>query len=166
MGTIEIMPLLIVLFASIPEEFLITVLGLKLFGVKIRPLIGKIVVIAILQAAISFSVRLLPLPFGIHTILQIPLFALPLYLLLGLPYLYSLVVILISATLYTILDASIIPLLLYWTGIPLETVLTNTTLRLLFFIPQFTVMLLLVIIVSLKKIKIFDINNYKLVNKE
>lgn len=162
----EIMPLLIVLFASIPEEFLITVLGLKLFGVKIRPLIGKIVVIAILQAVISFSVRLLPLPFGIHTILQIPLFALPLYLLLGLSYLYSLVVILISATLYTILDASIIPLLLYWTGIPLEVVLTNTTLRLLFFIPQFTVMLLLVIIVSFKKITIFDINNYKLVNKE
>ena len=28
------MPLYIVLFASIPEEFLITVLGLKLFGVK------------------------------------------------------------------------------------------------------------------------------------
>lgn len=160
------MPLLIILFASIPEEFLITVLGLKLFGVKIRPLIGKIVVVAILQAAISFSVRLLPLPFGIHTILQIPLFALSLYLILGLPYLYSLVVILISATLYTILDASIIPLLLYWSGIPLEEVLTNTTLRLLFFIPQFTVMLLLVIIVSLKKIKIFDINNYKLVNKE
>ncbi len=162
----ESMPLLIVLFASIPEEFLITVLGLKLFGIRIRPLIGKIVVIAILQAVISFSVRLLPLPFGIHTILQIPLFALPLYLLLGLSYLYSLVVILISATLYTILDASIIPLLLYWTGIPLEAVLTNTTLRLLFFIPQFTVMLLLVIIVSLKKIKIFDINNYKLVNRE
>ncbi len=46
----ESMPLLIVLFASIPEEFLITVLGLKLFGIRIRPLIGKIVVIAILQA--------------------------------------------------------------------------------------------------------------------
>lgn len=156
------MPLMVMLFASIPEEFLINVLGLQLFGIRVRPLIRRLVWVAIIQALISYAARLLPLPFGIHTLIQIPLFAVPLYLILRLPYLYSLLAILISATIYAILEATFIPFLLYLTKIPLELVLSNTSLRMLFFIPQALTMLLLVLFVRFKEIKLFDLTNYRI----
>ncbi|XWX62974.1 hypothetical protein AusDCA_3085 [Desulfitobacterium sp. AusDCA] len=153
------MPLMIIFFASIPEEFLITILGLKLFGFRVRPFIKQILLIAVIQAFISYAVRRLPLPFGVHTLIQIPLFSVPLYLLLRIPYIYSFVAILISATIYTTFDAIFIPFLLQLTGIPLDLVLNSITLRLLFFIPQALSMLLLVIFVHFKGFKIFDLTN-------
>jgi hypothetical protein len=160
------MPLAIILFASIPEEFLITTLGLKLFGFHIRLLIGRLVLVAVIQALISYAIRLLPLPFGIHTLIQIPLFAVPLYLLLRMHYLDSIIAILVSATIYTIFDATFIPFLLQITKIPLEAVLNSTTLRLLFFIPQALVMLILVLVVHFRRVRIFDLSNYRLTRRK
>jgi hypothetical protein len=152
----------VILFALIPEEFLINVLGLQLFGIRVRPLIRRLVLVAIIQAFISYAVRLLPLPFGIHTLIQIPLFSVPLCLILRLPYLYSLLAILISATIYSIFEATFIPFLLYLTEIPLELVLSNASLRLLFFIPEALTMLLLVLFVRFKGIKLFDLTNSRI----
>ena len=156
------MSLGVLLFLSIPEEFLITVLGLLLFGIGIRQRFGRISLIAVIQAFISFFVRLLPLPFGIHTLIQILLFAIPLQLILRLPYLHSLICILISATIYTVLDATFIPLLLQITDIPLEAVLNSTFLRVLFFIPQALTMLLFVLFLYFTRFKLFNMTNYRL----
>lgn len=155
------MQLGVVLFLSIPEELLITALGLLLFGIGFRKQPGKLLLVAIIQAAISFLVRQFPLPFGIHTIIQIPLFALPLTLLMGLPYLYSLVCILISGTIYTVLDASFVPLLLHLTGIPLEMIMNSTYLRVIFFIPQALTMLLIILLVYYKHFKLFDMKCHR-----
>lgn len=155
------MPLGVVLFLSIPEELLITVLGLLLFGIGFRKQIGRLLLIAIIQATMSFLVRQFPLPFGIHTIIQIPLFALPIALLMGLPYLYSLVCILISGTIYTVLDASFVPLLLHFTGIPLEMIMRSTYLRIIFFMPQALTMLLLILVVYYKHLKLFDMKYHR-----
>lgn len=158
----DYMPIIDLLLVSFPEELLITVFGLLLFGIGIRKNSGRIIIIAVLQALISFFVRKLPLPFGIHTLVQILLFALPLKLLLPLPFFVSLLCVLISGTIYTVIDATFIPLLLKLTGIPLETVLKSAMLRGLFFIPQALAMFLLVLIVYFKRIKLLNITNYKL----
>lgn len=155
------MSLGVILLLSIPEELLITVFGLLLFGFEIRQRFGRIFLIAVIQAFISFLVRLLPLPFGIHTLIQILLFAIPLQLILRLPYLHSLICILISATIYTVLDATFIPLLLHLTGIPLEAILDSTFLRVLFFIPQASAMLFLILFVYFSRFKLFNITNYR-----
>lgn len=160
------MPIGVLLLVSIPEEFLITMLGLLLFGIGIRQRFGRIFFIAVIQAFISYSIRLLPLSFGVHTLIQIMLFAIPLQLILHLPYLYSSICILVSSTIYTVLDSTFIPFLLQLTGIPLEAVLNGTILRVLFFIPQGLIMLLLVLVVYFKQIKLFDITNYRLIRSK
>lgn len=154
------MPLEVILLLSIPEELLITTLGLILFGIRVQKCFGKLFLIAIIQALISFCVRLLPLPFGIHTIIQIPLFSIPLLLILRVPYLYSLICILISATIYTILDVTFVPLLLQLTDIPLDIILKNTYLRVMFFIPQALTMFLFIFVIYFNKFKLFNLTNY------
>lgn len=156
------MSLVTVLFLSIPEEFLITVLGFLLFGIGIRKRFRQLLLIATLQAVTSFFVRLLPLPFGIHTLVQIPLFAVAVWLVLGLPYLVSFTCILVSLTIYVVLDASFVTLLLKITHISMESVLKSTVLRELFFLPQGLTMLFVIFVIYFTGFKLFDLAHYSL----
>lgn len=155
------MPLAAVLFLSIPEELLITALGLLLFGISIRKHLFQLFLIAALQALVSFSIRLLPLPFGIHTLVQIPLFALAVTLVLRLPYVGAFICILVSSTIYTVLDATFIPLLMKITEIPISEVLQSTSLRVMFFLPQGLTMLGLILIIVTTGFRLFTISDYR-----
>ncbi|WP_236006052.1 hypothetical protein [Paradesulfitobacterium ferrireducens] len=155
------MPVSAVLFLSIPEELLITTLGLFLFGISVRKYWYRLFLIAVIQALVSFFIRLLPLPFGIHTFLMIPLFALAVSLVLNLPYIGAFVSILVSSTIYTVLDTTFIPLLIKITGIPVSEVLQSTPLRVMFFLPQGLTMLVLILIVATTGFRLFTLSDYR-----
>lgn len=155
------MPVSAVLFLSIPEELLITALGLLLFGITPRKHLLQLFLIAVLQALVSFSIRMLPLPFGIHTLVQIPLFALAVSLVLSLPYMGAFISILVSSTIYTVLDATFIPLLIKITGIPLSEILQSTSLRVMFFLPQGLTMLVLILIIAITGFRLFTLSDYR-----
>ncbi|MBS3988122.1 MAG: hypothetical protein KGZ38_09185, partial [Erysipelothrix sp.] len=57
------------------------------------------------------------------------------------------------------IDATIVPILLETTGIPLETILASAKLRILFFLPQGAAMLLIVLLVYYLDFKLIDYNN-------
>lgn len=128
------MPILAVFLISIPEEIMITALGLLLFGIK--PQLRLLVLIGVIQASISYLVRMLPIMFGIHTLLQGLLFTLVIWLVLRIPFRLALASMLVGVSIYTVIDATFVPLLLQVSGIPLEEVLSSTSLRILFFLPQ------------------------------
>jgi len=61
------MPIHAVIFQSIPESIIILCLGLACIG--IRPDFRKVLPAAILSSMVSWLVRGLPLPFGLHSII-------------------------------------------------------------------------------------------------
>lgn len=65
----DTIPLLVLIFYSIPESILIFTFGFVIFGVKIDA--NKIFIAAIISAFTSYLVRMLPLPFGFHTIIGV-----------------------------------------------------------------------------------------------
>jgi len=153
---VDKMPLVAVLLISIPEEIMISALGLMLFGIK--PPIGKLVLIGVVQATISYFVRMLPIIFGVHTLLQGLLFTVVIWLVLRVPFRFVLAAMLVSISIYTVIDATFVPMLLDITGIPLEVILNNARLRILFFLPQGVTMLLVVLLVYFFD---FRLINYK-----
>lgn len=152
------MPLITVLLISLPEEILLTAIGLQLFG--IRSSFRKIVLIGVLQAVFSYCIRFLPLVFGIHTLLQIPIFAFVIWLIIRIPFVIALLSILVSAAFYMVIDATFGPLLLYLTEIPLEQVLATPSLRILFFLPQGLTLFLITLFLYFYNVKIIDLRSY------
>ncbi len=63
------MPFLAILLQSIPESIIILCLGLAIIG--IRPDFRKVLPAAILSSMVSWLVRDLTLPFGVHTIIGV-----------------------------------------------------------------------------------------------
>ncbi|WP_051534229.1 hypothetical protein [Desulfitibacter alkalitolerans] len=151
------MPLVAVFFISIPEEIMLTALGLLLFGIK--PPLKKLIFIGVIQAIISYLVRMLPIVFGVHTLLQGLLFTVVIWLILKIPFRVALAAMLVSISIYTVIDATIVPILLETTGISLETILASAKLRILFFLPQGAAMLLIVLLVYYFDFKLIDYNN-------
>lgn len=143
-----------ILLISIPEEIMISALGLLLFG--IRPKGRFLVFIGILQSLISYLVRQMPLFFGLHIIVQALLFALVITLILQLPYRISMTAMTVSITIYAVLEGIFVPWLVAITDIPLAVILASTKLRILYFLPQGIMMLIIVFLVHHYDFKLFS----------
>jgi hypothetical protein len=63
----DIMPIAAVIFQSIPEEIVLFAFGLAIIGEEIK--FKKIFVAAVMLAFTAYFVRVLPFPFGVHTII-------------------------------------------------------------------------------------------------
>lgn len=159
----DFMPILDVIFVSIPEELLITILGLLLLNVFVKKHLRTLLLVASVQAFISYFIRMLPMPFGIHTLIQLPLFALAITIFLKLPYILSLTSILVSGTIYTVLDATFIPNLLKITRTPLQQVLEHAWLRVLFFLPQAFTMIIFILLIHFTRFKLLDMSKYDII---
>lgn len=153
------MPWLTVFLISFPEEIMISALGLSL--VRIRVPWGRVLACALLQAIASYCIRLLPIPFGVHTLVQALVFALILGLVLHLPYRVSLVAMLLSITIYAAIEALAVPVVLERTGIPLEQILADPWLRIECFLPQGLVALALLVAILVTKFYLIDLSIYQ-----
>lgn len=80
----EKMTLLSLLLVSVPEAVLVAALGFLLVGIKIN--FPSLLVIGLLQGGIAYLVRLSPVFFGLHSILEAGLFLLILRLVTRLPF--------------------------------------------------------------------------------
>lgn len=153
----ETLPTPVMLLISIPEEIMITALGLFLFG--LRPKGRFLVLIGVLQGLISYLIRQLPLFFGLHVIVQALLFALVVTLILKLPYRVSLTAMMVSVTIYAIMEAVFVPLLVVITELPLTVILTSIKIRSLCFLPQGLIMLIIIFLVRHYDIKLITLHD-------
>lgn len=148
------MPLIGVLLISVPEGIILSALGLTLVGVKVN---WRLLVFAgVIEAAISYLVRLAPLPFGVHTLVQLLLFALVLSVIAKLPYKVTFLAMLISIMLYTAIDGIMITHLLHFTGITLREVWATPLIRVAFFLPQGLTTLTIFLVCYLGNFKLLD----------
>lgn len=143
-----------VVFISFPEAILVTALGFMLAGIS--PWWRDLLAIGALQAAIAYVVRNLPVPFGLHSILQIILYTLNILLITRLPYRIILLASLLGLIFYCSVEAVAVPIMLRSTGISINDVLTHTPLRIFFFLPQAMVMLIFIGICKILNISLID----------
>lgn len=148
---------LIMLLISFPEAMLVGLLGLSILGFK--PGLKQILSIGFIEAAVSYLILSLPIPFGIHTILQFITFTLIIYFVMFIPYKISFLATLLGLSIYASVEAVSMPLLLNLTGYSVTMVLNNFWLRLTFFLSQVIILILLILIVRRYNVKLTEYRN-------
>ncbi len=154
----DVMPWQVVVFISIPEAFLIMLMGLALTGLK--PDIKRLAIAAVIQAVGSFFIRQLYLPYGVHILFQlVTMTVLAKY---ALNYRWTTVMpgLFLGAAIFSgILDQLYLPFIIKI--VPIEVILSNTWVRILISLPQQAAMLLIVLLCYKYNLKVFDITAFK-----
>ncbi len=155
----EKMPFYLVVFQSVPETAILISLGLTLLGFK--PKLKSVLIIASLESLVSFLVRGLPLPPGINVFLQLPVLIVltacccSLNLLdAALASLLGLVVLALTETVFNLLISAV-------SGIAVRQALEDPLLRLLFPLPEFAFLTVVIFILRHYNLALFDIRELK-----
>ena len=127
---------------SFPEAILVAALGLVLAGVQFRW--PKLVYVGTLKAGVAYLIRLLPVPFGLHSLILTAIFIIIIRLVMKLDIRLAAVAALLGLTVYVAIETVVSSLLLYLTSYPLTSILESPTIRLFFFLPQAALMGLLI----------------------
>ena len=154
----DVMPWQAVVFISIPEAFLLMLMGLALTG--LRPDLKRLAAAAVIQAVGSFFIRQLYFPYGVHILMQVA--TMTVLAKFALNYRWSTVLpgIFLGVAIFTgILDQLYFPIVLRI--VSLEAILSNAWVRVLVSLPQQAVMLLIVWLCYRYNFKIFDITAFK-----
>ncbi len=141
-------PLLALLIQGLPENIALVSLAFVLAKIPLQW--KKILFIAVVSVIIAYFVRLLPIGFGIHTILIVEVLFLLLIKLGKATVINALRASLISLVILTVVEMVCLNLIVYISGIPLETLFANTATRILVALPQ--VVIISIIAIAIKKI--------------
>ncbi|HZD60584.1 MAG TPA: ATP-binding protein [Anaerolineae bacterium] len=135
----------VLLFASFPEAILMVLLGSSLFSIK--PTVKQILLIGSIQAIFGITIRMLPFPFGIHSILQFISFSLLLYAVMHIPYRVSLMITLSAFAIDIIVQIIGFGSLLNLTGLSFSDVFNDDWLQVAFFMPGAIIVLLIILLI-------------------
>jgi two-component system sensor histidine kinase AgrC len=152
----DLMPWQAVVFISIPEAFLLNLMGLTLVG--IRPDLKKLGIVAVLQALCSYFIRALPIVYGVHMVLQ--LFTTFIIIKLVLKYKWTTVLlgVLIGFVVFTgIIDPLYVPMLVRF--VPLNEIMTNAWLRVAASAPEQIIMLIIVLVCRKFGFKVLNVSS-------
>ncbi|AGL01894.1 hypothetical protein [Desulfoscipio gibsoniae] len=105
-------PLITLLFYSLPESFLIFSFGLVIYKKVIKP--APIVLATVCSVLSSYIARLLPLPYGVHTIIGFLVVFILFYTVLGLSIKQSLLSALLSLGTLVALENTILNFIQYY----------------------------------------------------
>lgn len=147
----DTMTFLSLLMVSFPEAILVATLGFLLVG--LRPRWRDLFIIGALQAVFAYIIRLSPVPFGLHSILEIFFFILNIRLVTRLPYRMVILVSLLGLIFYGSVETVAIQFMLHIKGFSLIDVWNNTFITIFCFLPQALVMLIFIV-----ACKIFNIS--------
>ncbi len=154
----DVMPWQAVVFISIPEAFLIMLMGLVLTGLK--PDLKRLAMAAVIQAVGSYFIRGMDFPYGVHILIQLVTMAVLAKLCLR--YRWSAVVpgILLGAAIFTgILDQ--LYFLLILKIVSLEVILNNAWIRVLVSLPEQAAMLVIILLCYKYNFKVFDVTVFE-----
>lgn len=136
------MSLLSLLLISMPEAVLITMLGFQLTGLKTVPL--QLFLIGSAQTVVSYFIRLSPLPFGLHSLVQVAVYILILRVITGIQLRAVIITAFLGLTIYASLETVLLPALAGITNYSLKEIITGDTLRVTFFLPEAILILILI----------------------
>ncbi len=132
------LPLSVAVFYSIPESFLVCWLGLGLAGERID--LRKLGVIAVLAALVSYAVRRLPVPYGVHSFLHLGFLVLFILLLFKIPVWKSILAVLFGFMSLALVEMVNVPVFCRITGYNLADIVKDPWLRIAMGFPQLVVL--------------------------
>ncbi len=98
-------PLMVLIFYSIPESLLIFTFGYVILGYPIKPC--PIILATLISVPASYLARLLPFPFGIHSLIGLLVISILFILICKFPIKHGLIAALLSLSILVALDNSI-----------------------------------------------------------
>ena len=134
------MPLPALFLQSIPEGVVLISLGLVLVGVRPRPV--PVAVVAAAESVALYFIRILPLPFGVHTVVAVALIAVGLRAVAGLAWWRALAASVAGTSLLVVTEGLCLPVVTQLFGVRAETVLATLWLRVVFPLPYEAVLAL------------------------
>lgn len=128
------MPLLALIFQSIPESVIILTLGLTLMGIELKW--KRIIPAAMLSSLASYFVRELPIPYGLHTFIGIIIITLLVLLFFRISLVIALNVALVGIVSLALVELLYWPFLLLITNHNITAIWHSQTLRILAAVPE------------------------------
>jgi len=150
----EQMPLYMVFLQSFPETLILIYIGLALTGAKLPN--RNIILIAFFGAFLSYFVRDLSIPPGSNVFIQLPVIVILLFIICKLPLWLSLVSIVLGFLCVSFAEILFIPLVSDITGISIQQALATPLWRILFPLPEFAFLTLVIVYLKRKNIHIFN----------
>ena len=142
----DVMPLIPFLGVSVPESLVLYYMVLALTKKKESPLV--VIILSLLTSLFSFSIRTMPVRFGIHTISQVVLMTIFLNLFFQLCWHTAAVVMVLSSVFLGLAEGISVPLLAWIFNLSLEQVISDSLLRILFTLPHLILLAVLAYIIS------------------
>lgn len=129
------MPLSAILFQSIPESLILLYLGLASIG--IRPVFPKVLLAAVLSSLLSWLVRWLPLPYGIHTVIGIVVITLLILMFFRVELIKAVVGTIFAVTIFVSTEALVLPIMTIIIGVTnYQEIWGRPVLRLVLAVPE------------------------------
>jgi two-component system sensor histidine kinase AgrC len=138
---------MVVVFNSFPEAMVLAWLSLSILGS--RPNFRQILLIGCLQTIfvvfLFFIIgKLISIPFGVHTVIQVAVIALIMRGIMRIPYISSFLAALLGCSIYSCIEAWMMPLYIFITGHSVTALLNNWWLRMSYFTLQMLVVMLVI----------------------
>lgn len=154
----DIMPIYLILLQSVPETAILVSLGLVLIGLKPAP--GRILLVALLTSLASYFIRTLPLPPGINVFLQLPILITLLAYICRLLVTYAVIASFVGLISLGITETILNFIIFASTGISVQKALSNELWRILFPLPEYLILVGIILVLIRYDITIFDIHGY------
>jgi signal transduction histidine kinase len=160
----DFMPIIPFLGVSVPESLVLYYIVLVLTGKKESPIF--VIFLSLLTSLFSFSVRSIPMVFGIHSILQIIIMVIFLNLFFQLPWHAAIAVMILTSVILGLAEGIFVPFLAWAFSLNLQQIISDPLLRILFTLPHLLFLAVLTYIISKLKWRLPLIARVKDINCE
>jgi len=130
----DFMPLIPFLGVSIPESIVLYYMALTLLGQRESPLF--LAALSVPTSLFSYTVRSLPLPFGIHTFLQVILMVIFLNLIFRIPWFVAVIIMILTSVILGLTEGISVPILAQLFHLNLGDIISDPLLRIVFTLPH------------------------------
>ncbi len=158
------MSVLIMLTISFPEAMLMSYFAIQFMGGK--PRLIEIVLIGLIQSVVAYIVRTLPIPIGLHTIIQILSLITLIFIIARIPYLVATIGGIFSLILLIIQEVFVTQIITVVTGKTIQALINDPYMRIIIFIPLAVVMLSTIILFKKSNITFARITKWQTFNEK
>ena len=158
------MPFYMIFFQSIPETIILVTLGLILTG--FRSSWRQVLLVAVLVSLSSYFIRGLPLAPGINVFLQLPLMIVFIVLICKIPLVYAMVVSFLGLICINITETIFNGIIFFITGISVQEVMANPLWRIIYPVPEFIFLIVVILIINHYGIVLYDLAQLQEIGSE
>lgn len=151
---VQSIPWYVAVFESIPETFLVLMLGFALFNYRIKP--KEALMISFITAACSYWIHRLPIIFGMHTVLLTILCIFVTVHIASKEWLKTALSVIVGVTLSILLQGLLVPLVFASSHLNLQTLQLHPWFYIVVFLPTCVIMTVLYILIRKKGFYIID----------